>query len=150
MKKLIVGLVCVMLFGLAGVSLAVDPTGTLPGAVPPAADDAAAIDATYCAAFDHNGYSFQLGVNTSGPSYTGGDWCQNWAPTGKVKVKKNTVVKFNLSGTKAVEECCDTIQISGKLKYKGDKPKKAKITWNFPSADCRTEPVTYKGPFSGC
>jgi hypothetical protein len=150
MKEFIVGLVFVMVFGLVGVGLAADPAGTLPGAAPQTADDSAAVDATYCAAFNHDGYNFVLGVNTSGPSTTGGDWCQDWAPTGSVKVKKNTVVKFNLSGTKATDACCDTINVSGKIKYKGSKPKKAKITWSYPSADCGWGPWTYKGPFSGC
>jgi len=150
MKKFIMGLAFVMLFGLAGVSQAGDPAGTLPGAVPLGGDDAAAVDATYCAAFNYEGYNFTLAVNTSGASHTGGDFCQDWAPTGKVQVKKNTVVKFNLSGTKATDACCDTINISGKLKYKGSTPKKAKITWSYPSADCGWGPWTYKGPFSGC
>jgi hypothetical protein len=149
MKQFVLGLVFVMVFGLAGVSMAGDPAGTLPGAVPPG-DDAAAVDATYCAAYTYSGYNFQLGVNTSGPGFTGGDFCQNWAPTGNVSVKKNTVVKFNLAGTKAADSCCDTINISGKLKYKGSTPKKAKITWSYPSADCGWGPWTYKGAFSGC
>jgi hypothetical protein len=150
MKEFIMGLVFVVLFGLAGVSLAADPAGTLPGAVPLGGDDSAAVDATYCASFSYDYYTFVLGVNTSGPSFTGGDWCQNWAPTGSVKVNKNTVVKFNLSGTQASDSCCDTINLSGKLKYKGSTPKKMKVTWSYPSVDCGWGPFSYKGAFSGC
>lgn len=154
MKKYRIGfLTTIMVCLFATMSYAANPTGQSGDVAGPGAGVDALAAPDFCAEFPYSGYTFVLQVNRDGTGHMGGDWCQDWAPTGTVDVvddaaKDRRTVTFNLQGTKTSDSCCDDTCISGQLIYKlsKDKLKKATITWGYPiecSAPCGN--WTFKG-----